>query len=169
MPWEDHRAQEEEETSLLSSPILSEEPQTLLLSSQTSLSFLQKASPPFSMWESCTWFAIVSDAELQFYADPEYAHHCWRSNWQSICFWSTRHTSTLILAPCRLEYLFAIKPHSSFSSIFGQIFAWPMYIYVCNNRGGLESFPSSVCVCVCVCVYDNLHTNFRVTHDFMDK
>ena len=38
-----------------------------------------------------------------------------------------------------------------------------------SNRGGLESFPSSVCVCVCVCVYDNLHPNFRVTHDFMDK
>ena len=52
----------------------------LLLPSQTSLSFLQKASPPFSMWESCTWFAIVSEPDLQFYVDAKYAHHCWRGN-----------------------------------------------------------------------------------------
>lgn len=100
----------------------------LLLPSQTSLSFLQKASPPFSMWESCTWFAIVSEPDLQLYVESKYAHHCWRGNWQSVCFWSTRHTSTLIVTACRFEYLFAIRPHSSFSSIFSQIFVWPMYI-----------------------------------------
>ena len=63
MPWEDCRAQEEEERLLFFPGPDSVKSHGLyfLLPSQTSLSFLQKTSPPFSMWESCTWFAIVWD------------------------------------------------------------------------------------------------------------
>ena len=63
VPWEDCRAQEEEERLLFfpGPDSVKSHGLYLLLPSQTSLSFLQKASPPFSMWESCTWFTIVSD------------------------------------------------------------------------------------------------------------
>ena len=32
---------------------------------------------------------MVANPELQFSANPEQTHFCWRNNWQSICFQST--------------------------------------------------------------------------------
>ena len=51
------------------------------------ISFSYYEKSPFHFWlGNRTWFAMVEDPKLKFFADPRWTHFCWRNNWQSICF-----------------------------------------------------------------------------------
>ena len=47
---------------------------------------------------TCTWLTMVIDLELQFSANLEKTHLCWRNIWQSVCFRSTIHSWSMQVA-----------------------------------------------------------------------